>query len=71
MEISRKAAKTGFEWPNIDAVVDKLEEEVEELKAELHTENRERIEEEIGDLLFTVVNVARWAKIDLKMPSAP
>ncbi len=64
MKISKKAARAGFEWPNIDAVVNKLEEEVEELKEELKTGDSERISEEIGDLLFTVVNVARWQNID-------
>ena len=64
MEISKRAAKTGFEWPNLDAVVEKLHEEVDELKHELHAGDRERIAEEIGDLLFTVVNVARWTKVD-------
>lgn len=64
MEISKRAAKAGFEWPNLDAVVEKLEEEVGELKDELATGNTERIGEEIGDLLFTIVNVARWTKVD-------
>ena len=64
MEISKRAVKTGFEWPNLDAVIEKLEEEVDELKHELGTGNRERIEEEIGDLLFTIVNIARWTKVD-------
>jgi tetrapyrrole methylase family protein / MazG family protein len=64
MDISKRAAGAGFEWPNIEAVVDKLEEEVGELKHELASGSLERIEEEIGDLLFTVVNVARWKKID-------
>lgn len=64
MEISKKAAKAGFEWPNIGAVVDKMEEEVGELKHELAAGDRTRIFEEIGDLLFTVVNVARWCKVD-------
>lgn len=64
MEISKKAAKAGFEWPNIEAVVDKMEEEVGELKQELAAGDRTRIFEEIGDLLFTVVNVARWSKVD-------
>ncbi|MHB0998780.1 MAG: nucleoside triphosphate pyrophosphohydrolase [Armatimonadota bacterium] len=64
LDISKKAAGTGFEWPNIEAVLDKVEEEIRELKQELHTGNNERISEEIGDLLFTVVNVARWKKID-------
>lgn len=64
MEISKKAAKAGFEWPNISAVVDKLEEEVGELKDELVAGDRDRIFEEIGDLLFTIVNVARWTGLD-------
>lgn len=64
MEISKRAAKTGFEWPDLSAVVDKLDEEVDELKQELHAGDTSRIFEEIGDLLFTVVNVARWTKID-------
>lgn len=64
MEISKRAAKTGFEWPNLDAVVDKLDEEVDELKHELKMGDTERTSEEIGDLLFTIVNVARWTKVD-------
>lgn len=64
MEISKRAAKAGFEWPDLDAVVEKLDEEVDELKYELKTGDRARISEEIGDLLFTIVNVARWTKID-------
>ncbi len=64
MEISKRAAKAGFEWPNLAAVIDKLDEEVHELKQELDEGNRERAAEEIGDLLFTIVNVARWVKVD-------
>ena len=64
MEISKRAAKTGFEWPDLDAVVEKLDEEAGELKRELSAGDREAIAEEIGDLLFTIVNVARWAKVD-------
>ena len=64
MEISKKAARAGFEWPNLDAVMEKLEEEVGELKDELASGDRTRIFEEIGDLLFTVVNVARWTGAD-------
>jgi len=64
MEISKRAAKTGFEWPDLDAVVEKLHEEVEELKHELKNGDSERISDEIGDLLFTAVNIARWKKVD-------
>jgi len=64
MEISKRAARAGFEWPSLDAVFAKLEEEVGELKDELHEQHATRVAEEIGDLLFTIVNVARWTRVD-------
>jgi len=64
MEISKRAAGAGFEWPDIEAVVEKLEEEVGELRDELPSGDKGRIADEIGDLLFTIVNIARWAKVD-------
>jgi tetrapyrrole methylase family protein/MazG family protein len=64
MEISKRAARAGFEWPNLEAVFAKLEEEVSELREEIYTGDDKRIAEEIGDLLFTIVNVARWMKVD-------
>lgn len=70
MEISKKAAKAGFEWPDMAGVLAKLREEIAELEAELADESlskeaaRQRISEELGDLLFTAVNIARWRKID-------
>jgi len=64
MAVSKRAAAAGFEWPSLAAVVEKLEEEVGELKEELAAGDRERITHEVGDLLFTVVNVARWTKVD-------
>jgi len=70
METSKKAAKAGFEWPDVAGVLAKLREEIDELEAELADESlpkdaaRERIAEELGDLLFTAVNVARWRKVD-------
>lgn len=62
LKVSKRAAKVGFEWPDVAAVMDKLREETQELEADLS--NRERASEELGDLLFTIVNVARWLKID-------
>ncbi|MBV9863826.1 MAG: nucleoside triphosphate pyrophosphohydrolase [Abitibacteriaceae bacterium] len=62
LKISKKAAKVGFEWPDMAAVMDKLHEETAELEADLH--NQERAAEELGDLLFTVVNVARWKGVN-------
>jgi tetrapyrrole methylase family protein/MazG family protein len=64
MEVSKKAAKTGFEWPDIEGVFDKLHEEIQELRDEIASDNKKRAGEEIGDILFTVVNVARWQGID-------
>jgi tetrapyrrole methylase family protein/MazG family protein len=60
-EISRRAVRVGFEWPDLEGVIDKLAEEVREI-AEAPT--REEKEQEYGDLLFTLVNVARWEDID-------
>ena len=60
-EISRRAVRVGFEWPDLGGVLDKLAEEVKEI-AEAKT--REEKEQEYGDLLFTLVNVARWEDID-------
>lgn len=66
MEISKKAAKTGFEWENFGDVWAKLDEEVLELKNELRrgTIDRQKLIGELGDVLFAVVQVARWHKID-------
>jgi len=62
-KISRKAAGAGFDWPSLDGVIDKLREETAELEA-ARSGSKEEIEGEIGDLLFTIVNVARFLKID-------
>ncbi len=64
MEISKKAARQGFEWPDVSGVLDKVREEIDELENAMQHESRERVGEELGDLLFTLVNVARWQKID-------
>ncbi len=66
-EISKKAAKAGFEWEKFDDVVAKVEEELAELKAARATGVATEVEGEIGDLLFTVVNLARWSKSDPEM----
>jgi len=66
MEISKRAVKVGFEWPDFPSVMAKFDEETEELKAELAAESpdKTRIFAELGDLLFTLVQVARWQKLD-------
>jgi len=63
LQLARKAARTGFDWPDIKGVLEKLDEETEELKEACSTGDREKIEEELGDLLFVIVNVARFLKI--------
>ncbi|MGD0578206.1 MAG: nucleoside triphosphate pyrophosphohydrolase [Bryobacteraceae bacterium] len=63
-EISKKAAKAGFEWPDFEQVLEKLHEELGELAHARARGSREEIEDEVGDLLFTLVNVARWLKVD-------
>lgn len=64
LEISKKAAKLGFEWPDAAGVVAKLHEEIDELQEAIEGGEKKRIEEELGDLLFTAVNIARWQKIN-------
>ena len=60
MKISKKAASTGFEWENVAGVWSKFEEELGEFKEALATENKAHQQEELGDLLFTIINIARW-----------
>ncbi|WP_309741459.1 nucleoside triphosphate pyrophosphohydrolase [Chamaesiphon sp. OTE_20_metabat_361] len=64
MKISNRAAAMGFEWENIDGVWEKFEEELGELKEALATPDLAHQETELGDLLFTIVNLARWCKLD-------
>jgi XTP/dITP diphosphohydrolase/ATP diphosphatase len=64
-KLGSKAAKVGFDWPSVEGLFDKLAEETEELREELAGGARsERVEEELGDLLFTVVNLARHLRVD-------
>jgi len=63
-KLSKKAAKTGFDWPDVSAIVEKLREETGELDEAVKTGDRDEIKSEIGDLLFTVVNIARFEGID-------
>ena len=63
-KISKKAVKTGFEWPDEESLYDCIYSEFEEFKDAKKEGNREHMEEEFGDILFAVVNLARWNKID-------
>ncbi len=62
--LSKKAASAGFDWPNINGVIEKMREEIAELETAREHDSREKIEEEIGDLLFTAVNAARFLGVD-------
>ncbi|UCF89907.1 MAG: nucleoside triphosphate pyrophosphohydrolase [Desulfobacterales bacterium] len=61
--ISDRAAGTGFDWDDPSDVWDKLEEELEELKSALARKDKDEVTNEFGDVLFTLTNVARFAKI--------
>lgn len=64
-QISSRAAGAGFDWENADQVLEKLDEEVEELEDARRTSApHEHLELEIGDILFTIVNVARFLRVD-------
>jgi len=63
-QLTRRASRIGFDWDSLDGLLDKLQEEVRELRGALADENKERVEEEIGDLLFVAVNVARFLHTD-------
>src|SRR5438093_1442927 len=66
-QISSRAARVGFDWPDVEGVLEKLQEEIRELRDAIAgpEESRQaRLEDEIGDLLFVMVNVARFLKID-------
>lgn len=77
LKLQKKAARVGFDWPSTTPVLEKLEEELEEFRAELMTEtingaddetgglaNRDKIAEEFGDMLFVMANLARHLRID-------
>jgi len=64
MKISQKAAAVGFEWENIDGVWSKFNEELTEFKQALAHETPERQQAELGDVLFSLLQLARWCNID-------
>lgn len=63
-KISKKAAAVGFEWESVDGVWEKFHEELGEFEQAIKQESPARQQEELGDLLFTVVNLARWYDLD-------
>jgi tetrapyrrole methylase family protein / MazG family protein len=61
--LSQRVSRVGFDWPHIDAVWEKVQEELAELKKANRSFSRKAVEEELGDLLFTLVNWARFKDI--------
>ncbi len=62
--IQQKVKQVGFEWENKEQVWDKVEEEIGELKAEIDANDQEKMEAEFGDVLFSMINYARFLNID-------
>jgi MazG family protein len=67
-KVARRAARIGFDWPDARAVVPKIAEELAEVEAELDRGDKGRLEDEIGDLLYAVANLAR--KLDIEPETA-
>ena len=64
-QLTRKAARIGFDWPNVEGIFDKLHEESAELREVLHKKDSpERVESELGDILFVAVNLSRFLSVD-------
>jgi nucleoside triphosphate diphosphatase len=63
-KLTCKAATVGFDWPDAAQVIDKIEEELREVREVLENGSRAEIEDEIGDLLFAAANLARHAGVD-------
>ncbi len=59
-ELQKKGAKYGFDWSSPEQIIEKIEEELAELKQALHEKNDQEVDDEIGDLLFSVVNLSRF-----------
>jgi MazG family protein len=68
LKLTKKAAKVGFDWENIEQVFEKLDEEIFELKSAIKARDTVHISEELGDLLFVIVNLAR--KLDVEPETA-
>jgi len=64
LKIQSVVSRVGFDWENPEGVVDKIKEEIQEIEDTMDAKNQDRMEDEIGDLFFSVVNLARLLKID-------
>jgi tetrapyrrole methylase family protein/MazG family protein len=63
-QLTRIASRAGFDWPNIEGVLEKLDEEMREFREALALQDRKKMCEEIGDLFFVLANVSRFLQIN-------
>jgi len=63
-KLQKRAARVGFDWPNLDGVFAKITEETKEVEDAIKIDNQDAIEDEIGDLIFAVTNLARKTSVD-------
>ncbi len=63
-QIASRAAGVGFDWENPDQVIEKLHEELGEFDEARRNASQDELEDELGDLLFVIVNLARFVKVD-------
>jgi len=65
VEITQAVAKIGFDWPTLDGVIDKIHEEIAEVKHEINNNGSpDRLQDEVGDLLFAICNLARHLNVN-------
>lgn len=63
-KLQKRASQVGFDWHSVEGVLDKLEEEIGELREALNSADRKEIQDEMGDVLFTAVNLSRHLELD-------
>jgi len=62
--VTERASRFGFDWPNVEPVWSKIEEELNELKTAVSSGEKSRVKEEMGDLLFSLVNLSRFLDLE-------
>ena len=63
-KLASRAARVGFDWPDVEGVLAKVHEEIDEFSVEMHKGDREKMQDELGDVLFSVASLARRLKLD-------
>jgi MazG family protein len=65
-KLGKRASGAGFDWPNLDGVLEKIDEELSELRAAIRAQSAREIQSEVGDLLFSIANLGRHLQVDLE-----